>query len=275
MRRIRRDDTPFLVTELLHGLAHAAEEDHGPAHDACLQALHAYAFPRLAAGGPPPPPAPAVPADGPFGRPQPPGAPRPGRRRPRGASGRCGDRSRRRRASSRPRAPRLPRARRGGAAGSAGTARTCHREARGATRRLPCPLRCHAYATLRVPRCVSCSAKPFVGGTFTERLRKLAAHAQSKADGTEQAHRAHRKLLRWLKQRYSTILGDVPEPPSETALVEESNEDDASEGEEGALVVVAPTDKAWPEDLRRTSSLTEAMFHPLSLIHISEPTRPY
>ena len=34
MRRIRRDDTPFLVTELLHGLAHAAEEDHGPAHDA-------------------------------------------------------------------------------------------------------------------------------------------------------------------------------------------------------------------------------------------------
>jgi hypothetical protein len=75
MRRIRRDDTPFLVTELLHGLAHAAEEDHGPAHDACLQALHAYAFPRLAAGGPPPPPAPTVPDDGPFGRPQPPAPP--------------------------------------------------------------------------------------------------------------------------------------------------------------------------------------------------------
>ena len=120
--------------------------------------------------------------------------------------------------------------------------------ARGATHRLPCPLRCHAYATLRVPRCVSCSAKPFVGGTFTERLRKLAAHAQSKADGTEQAHRAHRKLLRWLKRRYASILGDVPEPPSEAVLVE-SNEDDASEGEEGALVVVAPTDKAWPEDV--------------------------
>ena len=85
MRRIRRDDTPFLVTELLHGLAHAAEEDHGPAHDACLQALHAYAFPRLAAG-PPPPPAPTVPDDGPFRQPPappprpapaPPRAPRP------------------------------------------------------------------------------------------------------------------------------------------------------------------------------------------------------
>ena len=121
--------------------------------------------------------------------------------------------------------------------------------ARGATHRLPCPLRCHAYATLRVPRCVSCGAKPFVGGTFTERLRKLAAHAQSKADGTEQAHRAHRKLLRWLKRRYASILGDVPEPPSETALVDAASNEDASEGEEGALVVVAPTDKAWPEDV--------------------------
>jgi len=83
MRRIRRDDTPFLVTELLHGLAHAAEEDHGPAHDACLQALHAYAFPRLAVG-PPPPPGPAPPAprgpppsDGPFGAPPPPPPPPP------------------------------------------------------------------------------------------------------------------------------------------------------------------------------------------------------
>ena len=84
--------------------------------------------------------------------------------------------------------------------------------ARGATHRLPCPLRCHAYATLRVPRCVSCSAKPFVGGTFTERLRKLAAHAQSKADGSEQAHRAHRKLLRWLKRRYACLLYTSPSP---------------------------------------------------------------
>ena len=82
MRRVRRDDSPFLVTELLHGLAHAAEEDHGPEHDACLQALHAYAFPRLAAGGPPPPPTPAVPADGPFGLPRPP-APPPAPRGPR------------------------------------------------------------------------------------------------------------------------------------------------------------------------------------------------
>ena len=121
--------------------------------------------------------------------------------------------------------------------------------ARGATHRLPCPLRCHAYATLRVPRCVSCSAKPFVGGTFTERLRKLAAHAQSKADGTEQAHRAHRKLLRWLKRRYASILGDVPEPPSEAVLVETPTED-ASEGEEGALVVAAPSaSDSWPEDV--------------------------
>ena len=82
MRRVRRDDTPFLVTELLHGLAHAAEEDHGPEHDACLQALHAYAFPRLAAGGPPPPPTPAVPTDGPFGLLRPP-APPPAPRGPR------------------------------------------------------------------------------------------------------------------------------------------------------------------------------------------------
>ena len=126
--------------------------------------------------------------------------------------------------------------------------------ARGATHRLPCPLRCHAYATLRVPRCVSCSAKPFVGGSFTERLRKLAAHAQSKADGTEQAHRAHRKLLRWLKRRYATIVGDVPEPPETptTALVDAASNEDASEGEEGALVVAAPSaSDSWPDDVPR------------------------
>lgn len=113
--------------------------------------------------------------------------------------------------------------------------------ARGAPR-LPCPLRCNAYATLRVPRCVGCSAKPFTG-SFTDRLRKLAAHAQSKADGDEVSHRAHRSLLRWLKRRYATALRDVPEPfaPQTLAIA-----DDASEGEQGALIVSSST---WPADV--------------------------
>lgn len=113
--------------------------------------------------------------------------------------------------------------------------------ARGAPR-LPCPLRCNAYATLRVQRCVGCSAKPFTG-SFTDRLRKLAAHAQSKADGDEVSHRAHRSLLRWLKRRYATALRDVPEPfaPQTLAVA-----DDASEGEQGALIMSSST---WPADV--------------------------
>ena len=50
------------MTEVVHGLAHAAEADHGPAFAVAQQALYAYALPRLiglqgrAAAAPPPPP---------------------------------------------------------------------------------------------------------------------------------------------------------------------------------------------------------------------------
>ncbi|KAH8072038.1 hypothetical protein JL721_3946 [Aureococcus anophagefferens] len=49
-RLAARSDAPYIVTEILHGLAHAIDDDHGDDHGAAAQALYAHALPRLIGG---------------------------------------------------------------------------------------------------------------------------------------------------------------------------------------------------------------------------------
>ncbi|EGB08096.1 hypothetical protein AURANDRAFT_64375 [Aureococcus anophagefferens] len=59
-RLAARSDAPYIVTEILHGLAHAIDDDHGDDHGAAAQALYAHALPRLIGGAAPPPPPPPM-----------------------------------------------------------------------------------------------------------------------------------------------------------------------------------------------------------------------
>ncbi|KAH8055680.1 hypothetical protein JL722_8023 [Aureococcus anophagefferens] len=43
-RLAARSDAPYIVTEILHGLAHAIDDDHGDDHGAAAQALYAHAL---------------------------------------------------------------------------------------------------------------------------------------------------------------------------------------------------------------------------------------